>query len=60
MRGKQGEDLKLIEFGTSHFDDFLAEGSTEELIEFIRAAYAGIRLAKTEKALRAAGVVGRD
>ena len=60
MKGKQGEDLTLIEFGTSHFDDFLAEGSNEELIEFIRAAYAGIRLAKAEKARRANRVVGRD
>ena len=60
MKGRQGESLVLIENGTSPFDDFLAEGSNEELIEFIRAAYAGIRLAKAEKARRASRVVGRD
>ena len=52
MKGKQGENLNLIENGTSHFDDFLANSTKAELVEFIRAAYAGIRLAKEEKAKR--------
>lgn len=29
------EDLSLIEWGTSHFDDFLAESSDQELRDFL-------------------------
>ena len=49
---EQTYNMALIEFGVSHFDDFLAEGNDEELVEFIRAAYHAIRLTKEEKKKR--------
>ena len=46
---KQQEKFQFIENGTGDFDDFLAESKTEELVEFIRAAYLAIKLAKEAK-----------